>query len=346
MDIKADYSGEQLGNKYNLIKKLGNGGFGAVYKAFDRILNVEKAIKILEVTDPDEAYKLFSEAAIPYHCKHDNIIKINGAELIEFNGEVLFIIDMDLACGESIDDMLKHTGISVIDSLNIMKAILFAVEFSHIKKIIHRDIKPANILMDNGIPKLSDFGLSTALGDVIKPWKWYVTHAAPETFVDDPIATKETDIFALGMTLYRMVNRISDWDQFLRQIPNVEYMMEKGTLIEKLPVAPFVPDKVHRIVRKACRKDPNDRYRSAAEMRNAIEKLCFQYNWNEIQGDYWVGTALRMPRKEISIIQKRSSVEVVVKNNGRKSSSDSKAFTGLSDARRYMMEYIKRTTLQ
>ena len=70
------------------------------------------------------------------------------------------------------------------------------------KKIIHRDIKPANILMDNGIPKLSDFGLSTALGSVIVPWKWYRSHAAPETFVSDSVATIETDIYAIGITLY------------------------------------------------------------------------------------------------------------------------------------------------
>ena len=65
MDIKNDYSGAEIG-KYKLLTKLGNGGFGAVYKAVDRVLNAEKAIKILEVSDPRKAYKLFNEAAIPY----------------------------------------------------------------------------------------------------------------------------------------------------------------------------------------------------------------------------------------------------------------------------------------
>lgn len=164
MDIRLDYSGNELG-KYYLIQKLGNGGFGAVYKAHDRILGVEKAIKILEVTDPQEAFKLFSEAAIPYNCRHDHIIKINVGEIIAFNDELVFVVDMELANGESIDSLLKNTYISVIDCLNIMRDILFAVEYSHLQGVIHRDIKPANILMDNGIPKLSDFGLSTALGN-------------------------------------------------------------------------------------------------------------------------------------------------------------------------------------
>lgn len=204
MDIRCDYSGNELG-KYYLIEKLGNGGFGAVYRAHDRILKVDKAIKILEVINPNEAFKLFNEAAIPYKCKHNHIIKINNGEIISFNKELLFVVDMDLANGSSVEYILKHGDLSVIDSLNIIKNILFAVEYSHLLGIIHRDIKPANILMDNGVPKLSDFGLSAALGSVIIPWKWYRTHAAPETFVNNSIATVETDIYALGITLYRMV---------------------------------------------------------------------------------------------------------------------------------------------
>ena len=73
VDIRLDYSGKQLG-KYYLIQKLGNGGFGAVYKALDKVLRVEKAIKILEVSNPQEAYKLFSEASIPYKCQHNNLM--------------------------------------------------------------------------------------------------------------------------------------------------------------------------------------------------------------------------------------------------------------------------------
>lgn len=345
MDIRMDYSGREL-EKYYLIQKLGNGGFGAVYRAYDRILGVEKAIKILEVTDPKEAFKLFSEASIPYKCKHNNIIKINSGEIISFNDELLFVVDMDLANGQSIDSILKHTYISVVDSLSIIRDILFAVEYSHLQGIIHRDIKPANILMDNGVPKLSDFGLSTALGNVIIPWRWYLTHAAPETFANNSIATVETDIFALGMTLYRMVNGISDWGLFLQGIPEVKNMIISGKLIDKLPIAPFVPQRVHKIIKKACRKNPDERYHRAMDMRNAIEKLCPLYNWKIVSEDYWRGEAVGCPTKEIYVESKRNLINVVVANNGRKSSQDSNKFTDVFKARKYMMEYIKNSTIQ
>lgn len=345
VDINKDYSGNQFG-KYYLIEKLGNGGFGAVYRAHDQILGVEKAIKILEVSNPNEAYKLFSEASIPYKCQHANIVKINSGEIIDFNGEFVFVVDMELANGKSVDSTLKTGFISTNESLDIIRNILFAVEYSHIQGIIHRDIKPANILLDKGVPKLADFGLSTALGTVIVPWKWYVTHAAPETFVNDSIATVQTDIFAIGMTLYRMVTGISDWNLFIQSIPNAQSLMKNGRLINNLPLASYVPDKVYKIIKKACHADPQKRYKTASDMRNAIEKLSPQYDWRRMNDFYWVGNAMGQSQKEINLELKKSVINVVVRNNGRKSSKDSEKFSDLDGAKKYMFEYIKGTTLK
>ena len=342
MDITLDYSGENIG-KYFLICKLGNGGFGAVYKAYDKVLNVEKAIKILQVSDPKAAYKLFSEASIPYKCQHNNIIKINSGELAQFNKDLVFIVDMDLANGKSIEGILKSGYLPVVKSLDIVKDILFAVEYSHLQGIIHRDIKPANILLDNGIPKLSDFGLSTALDSIIVPWKWYVTHAAPETFTATSKATVETDIYAIGMTLYRMVNNISDWELFVSGFSTDD--IRTGKIISKLPKSPVVPDKIYRIIKKACAVSPEKRYGSASEMRNAIEKLNFFYNWFIVDVDHWCGEAVGCPKKEIYLEPKKKQINVVIKNNGRRSSTDSKSFSDVLEAREYLHYYIKKTTL-
>lgn len=345
MDIHLDLSGNQLG-KYYLINKIGNGSFGVVYRAFDTILKVEKAIKVLEVSNPSEAQRLFNEAAIPYKCKHNNIIKINSGEVIKFKNEFLFVIDMDLANGESIESLLRRKCLPVTDCLNITKDILFAVEYSHLHGIIHRDIKPANILLDNGIPKLSDFGLSMALGSVISPWKWYCSHAAPETFVYNSVATVQTDIYAIGVTLYRMVNSISDWDLLLQTIPNVQEIMERGQLIDKLPMAPYIPEKVIRIIRKACQKKPEKRYSSATDMRNSIEKLCPLFRWEMVGMDCWKGEAPGYPVKDMYLEYKKNNICVVVLNNGRKSSNESASFDNLSFAREYMINVIKKTTLK
>ena len=253
---------------------------------------------------------------------------------------------MDLANGKSLDSALKTSFISTNESLNITRNILFAVEYSHLQGIIHRDIKPANILIDNGIPKLSDFGLSTALGTVIVPWKWYVTHAAPETFVNTSVATVQTDIFAIGMTLYRMVTGISDWNLFLQSIPNAQSLMRSGKLVNKLPWAPYVPEKVYKIIKKACHADPQKRYRSASEMRNAIEKLLPQYDWKRMNDFYWIGNAIGLPQKEIYLEFKKGVICASIFNNGRKSSRDSRKFCDIDSAKQYMFEYVKETTFK
>ena len=107
-----------------------------------------------------------------------------------------------------------------------------------------------------------------------------------------------------------------------------------------------MPNKVHKIVKKACKKNPEDRYSSAMEMRNAIEKLSPLYNWRIIEEDYWRGEAHGLPVKEIYVDYKKNSIKVIVTNNGRKSSQDSVAFSDIFQARQYIMDYIKNTTLQ
>lgn len=345
MDIHSDYSGHNFG-KYQLRKKLGNGNFGAVYKAYDKVLKVEKAIKILEVTNPKEAYKLFNEASIPYKCQHNNIIKINDAQLISWGTELLFVVDMNLADGESVESLLSNNRLSVVDSLNIMKDILSAVEYSHIQGIIHRDIKPANIIMDKGVPKLSDFGLASTLNKEVDNPIWYTPHAAPETLVSRTTATVQTDIYALGMTMYRMVNGITDWRNLIFSIPNLDNLIVTGKLIEVLPLKDYVPTKIQKIIKKACHKFPEKRYQSAAEMRNAIERLHPIYNWTILSNDNWKGTALNHPDKILFIEKNRDRIDVIVKNNGRKSTKECKSFTEISEAQKYMTEYIKNTTLQ
>ena len=266
--------------------------------------------------------------------------------MVLFLDERLFIIDMDLVNGMSVEKMLAESFITVNESLEIIRNILFAVEFSHLQGIIHRDIKPANILIDNGIPKLADFGLSIALGEIVTPWQWYIPHAAPETFVDDSVATIQTDIFALGMTLYRMVNGVSNWREFLDKIPNARELMRVGRLIEKLSMDPMIPDKVVKIIKKACNKNPEKRYRTAKEMRNAIERLKPWYNWKKESENSWIGWINSNACKKIVLDNKRNKVKVTVYNNDRRSSSDSKDFNNLVEAESYLFDYIKSTTFK
>ena len=94
MKHELDYSNKMIG-KYKLISKLGSGFFGSVYLAIDSVLKVEKAIKIMDVTDPQQASKLFKEAELPYKCDHNNIIKIFGGSIEIFDKTPCFVIEME-----------------------------------------------------------------------------------------------------------------------------------------------------------------------------------------------------------------------------------------------------------
>lgn len=353
MDINEDYSGIMLG-KYQLLSKLGNGGFGAVYKVYDSVLKTEKALKILQVNRPEEAEKIFQEASIPYKCQHRNIIKIYGGELIPIiinstkTRELLFVIDMELVDGVSVEKLLQTDFLSLTQSLNIIKDILFGLEHSHNEGIIHRDIKPGNILIDKGIPKLSDFGLASTLGTMIEPPKWYLPHCAPEAMLNN-IATVETDIFAMGITFFRMVNNIKDWSNYLQtlysDINELENDIISGTFIKKLQYRPYVPEKVKRIIKKACAFNPAERYSSASEMRNAIAKLHTNIEWHQTSDIQWYGNEKNGKLKEILIESKKNKYKVIIKNNGRISSKESKEFTTFEDSKNYMNEFIKESLL-
>ena len=347
MDHNIDYSGKFCG-KYKLLKKLGKGSFGSVYLALDTVLKVQKAIKIMDVSNPQQAIELFKEAELPYKCNHNNIIKILGGSIEAFESNACFVIEMEVAQNGSIESLLKKNQLSIVDSVDIIKGVLFALQHSHNLGIIHRDIKPANILLNNKTPKLSDFGLATTFNEVLPQNSlWYITHAAPEIGTTNTPSV-QTDIYALGMTFYRMVNCIDDWYTYLNKIKNANTWLQKGTFVEKVGFAPYVPTKLTRIVRKACKPQTKDRYLSASEMRDDLEKLVPKINWIRINQDEWLGTSATQ-KHSAKIVIKRNAVHVEIKINNRSVGSDSKKYDttnqdkNLSNAREYLNCYIAKT---
>lgn len=344
MDVYKDHSGEMIG-KYHLIEKLGKGFFGVVYSVEDCILHSKKAIKIMSVTNPNHAQALFEEAAIPYKCRHNNIVQINGGSIEMFDNEPHFVIDMELVSGGSLEDLIRSGRLSIADTLKYIRDTLFALQHSHTQNIVHRDIKPANILISNGIAKLTDFGLASSLNQTLPTdEKWYKTHTAPEikhTFTP----TAQTDVFAIGVTMYRAANGVSNWLTHLQNIPKIDKLYDNGTFIEKGQFAPYIPNKVIRIIKKACRADPSKRYASASEMRDDIEKLKIIMSWIKESDSVWLGTSKKEIRR-VEIISKRNSYNVDIKINGRKNGKESSVFASLAEAQNYLYTYIANNTVQ
>lgn len=347
MNRDDDLSGTTI-EKYRIIEKIGRGSFGAVYRVFDMILQTEKAIKILDFDEPEKALMIFKEAEIPYKCRHKNIVAINDANLFYVQDKLMIIIDMELVNDGSLENLLANGFVPILDGLNLLSNSLYGLEHAHLNKIVHRDIKPANILINNGVPKISDFGLAVPEGTEITPWVWYKTHAAPEVFQEQSVATISSDIYAFGMTLYRTVNNIADWRKFMGKIDNADSLRRTGKLIDKLPFEPFVPSKVKQIVKKACKVKPEERYQSAAELRNAIDRLQCRYKWSPISPTTWEGVSFKKcdEKLEASIVVSKQKNEFILKKNNRCVHALKQAFDCEADAMQYMHGYIANHTIE
>ena len=201
--------GKLLGNRYEIIEKIGNGGMATVYKAKCHVLNRYVAIKILRdefTTDSEFIKKFNTEAQSAASLTHPNIVSIYDVG----NEDNLYYIVMELIQGKTLKDIIMEDGVlSWKWSVNIAIQIASALETAHRNNIIHRDIKPHNIIItEDGMAKVTDFGIAkavsnstiTAFGTTIGSVHYFSPEHARGGYTD-----AKSDIYSLGIVMYEML---------------------------------------------------------------------------------------------------------------------------------------------
>ena len=160
--------GKIVGNRYEIISEAGTGGMATVYKAKDRVLNRNVAVKVLKdeyTTDQDFIKRFNSEAQSAAALTHPNIVSIYDVGHEEENN--LYYIVMELIKGKTLKEIINKDGsISWKWAVNIAIQIASALEEAHKHGIIHRDIKPHNIIItEDGTAKVTDFGIAKAVSN-------------------------------------------------------------------------------------------------------------------------------------------------------------------------------------
>lgn len=254
---------------YKISEKLGEGGFGTVYKAVADGGEVV-AIKLLnpEMLESDRVLQKFlDEAMILASIEHKNIT--NFKRLVK-EGDKYAII-MEFVEGITLKDLLHKKGvINYEQGLNIVKQILEAFQFAHSKNIIHRDIKPANIMVDKkGNIKIMDFGIakmtSTASHGTSK-WGTY-HYTAPERFKTNAVIDARSDIYSLGIMFYEMFTGRKPFES--DDTARIIYCQVNETPVPPIQYAK-ISDHVNQAIMTSLEKDPTGRFSNCSEFSKAL----------------------------------------------------------------------------
>ena len=263
-----------VGDRYEIISKIGTGGMSDVYKAKDHTLGRFVAIKVLKPEfseDVNFVTKFRTEAQSAAGLEHPNIVNIYdvGSE----NG--MHYIVMEYVEGITLKTYIEKKGqLTFKETVSIAIQVARGIEAAHNKGIIHRDIKPQNIIISTeGKVKVTDFGIARAASSntISADVMGSVHYASPEQarngFVDG-----KSDIYSLGIVMYEMVTGRVPFDGDTTVAVAIHHLQEE--IVAPSAYAPNLPISMEKIILKCTQKNPDRRYESMtallADLRKAL----------------------------------------------------------------------------
>ena len=285
--------GQKINDRYEIIKTIGEGGMANVYLANDTILDRKVAIKVLrgDLSNDEKFIRRFQREALSVsNLSHPNIVEVY--DVGEEDGQ--YYIVMEYIEGKTLKQLLKkRETLTLPEVIDIMLQLTDGLAHAHESYIIHRDIKPQNIMiLDNGLVKITDFGIAMALNATQLTQTNSVmgsVHYLPPEQANGKSATVKSDIYSLGILMYELITGSVPFKGDNAVEIALKHMKEKIPSIRKQN--PTIPQSVENIVIKATAKNPRNRYDSVKEMHNDLEvcmekenakKVTFEYPENDI----------------------------------------------------------------
>ena len=280
--------GQKINDRYQIIKTIGEGGMANVYLAYDTILERNVAVKVLRgdlATDEKFVRRFQREALSASSLSHPNIVEVY--DVGEDNG--IYYIVMEYIDGKHLKQLLKKRGkLSLNEVVDIMLQLTDGMACAHDSYIIHRDIKPQNIMiLDNGIVKITDFGIAMALNSTQLTQTNSVmgsVHYLPPEQASGKGSTIQSDIYSMGILMYELLSGTLPY----RGDNAVEIALKH--LKEPLPSTrkevPDIPQAVENVILKSAAKNPKNRYADARAMHEDLATCLDESRANEAKYVY------------------------------------------------------------
>ena len=267
--------GKKLNGRYKIIGNIGSGGMANVYLAQDLILKRLVAVKVLRFdfqNDQGAIRRFQREALAATELVHPNIVSVY--DVGEESGMQYLV--MEYVKGMDLKRFIREKSpLGYLQVVDIMEQILSAIALAHEHRIIHRDLKPQNILIDeNGVVKITDFGIAIALSETsitqTNSMLGSVHYLSPEQ-ARGGMATRQSDIYALGIILYEMIAGKVPFDgESAVSIALKHFQNDLPSLKE---VDPLIPQALENVVLHATAKEPVDRYETVDEMSEDLRTV-------------------------------------------------------------------------
>ncbi len=277
--------GQDIG-KYRVLDRVGRGGMGTVYRAIDETLHREVAIKVLnaELNDPEVARRFRSEAITVARLSHPGIATIY--ELFQHDGEWLMV--MEFLRGETLEHVIGRLGrLAPERAAELCMQGLAALAHAHNMGVVHRDLKPANMMLTHGGDiKIMDFGIARVSGTEHLTNVGFMmgtpAYMAPEQVMGHEIDAR-ADLYAMGVVLYRLIT-----GQLPFKGDSPFAMAQAQVNATPTPVSTLrvgLPAWVDEVLTRALAKAPADRFQSAMEFHDTLQRAVAESSASHVQPD-------------------------------------------------------------
>jgi eukaryotic-like serine/threonine-protein kinase len=282
--ILAD--GTVLSGRYRIVERIGSGGMGDVYRAFDHALERDVAIKVLAEPSEEIAHRFLAEAQAMARLSHPNIVAVYD---VGIDGAASYIV-MQYVKGITIRE-IDWTSHTIADAVTLVIGVLAALRFAHEHDIVHRDIKPGNVIIgENGAVYVTDFGLARRMSDVGNLSQsgeivGTVAYLPPERFMGKT-GDRTSDLYSVGALLYELVTGALPFAQSSEDLVATMIAHVNDVPRPARALNPSVPVELDRIVARMLASEPKRRFADAGAvimaLRSARDSGDAQAGWSSL----------------------------------------------------------------